>query len=222
MDPVLDHVLVFVEDVEPPVAALEASGLRVLPRQEHRGQGTANRSILFADSYLELGFLTSREDAGPSPLRLVQRADWRRTGASPFGFGLRGDLTATDKRSLLPYVAPYWNAAWPPLWFIPACLDDPTLPLLFVQEPWAGRSLESMPPSRWNPNYAEFLRHPCGATRITGVEVESPHPPSASPFRAIPEVTLHQGPRDVLTLTVNAPQAFTVQILPHLVVRSSG
>jgi hypothetical protein len=222
MDPALDHVLVFVEDAAPPVAALESAGFRVLPREEHTGQGTANRSALFADSYLELAFLTSRKEAGPSPLRLEERADWRSTGASPFGFGLRADVTPLDKQSLRPYVAPYWNPAWPPLWFFPACLDDPTLPLLFVQEPWARRSLEDMRPERWNPHYAEFLRHGCGATRITGVEVESPHPPTAPPWRAMPRVSLRQGPREALTLTVDAPRAFTLEVLPHLTVRSAG
>ena len=72
---------------------------------EHPGPGTRNRRLCFAEQFVEVLWISSRGDAETSPLRLDHRADWRATGACPFGICLRGDLG--DHAGFWPHHPPY-------------------------------------------------------------------------------------------------------------------
>ena len=88
----LDHVFAFVAEGFPDEPLLDAAGYRVAFGRDHEGQGTANRLLLFAENYLELIWLARPDEAAANLLRLDRRADWRASGASPFGIGLRGPI----------------------------------------------------------------------------------------------------------------------------------
>jgi hypothetical protein len=104
----LDHVFCFCESSgSREVEALRQAGFTLTSGRRHAGQGTANRSLYFHESYLELIFLESLIDARKNPLRLDRRANWRQNGLSPFGLGLRGQLSEKDRARFWEYRPPY-------------------------------------------------------------------------------------------------------------------
>src|SRR5215218_9305429 len=86
----LDHVLCMVDPADAWVQRLTAGRWTMDAGTSHPGQGTRNRRLVWAEQYLELVWIEDRAEARTNPLRLDRRADWAHTGASPFGFGLRG------------------------------------------------------------------------------------------------------------------------------------
>jgi len=104
----LDHVFSFVDPAEAEACArAEAAGWVLDAGIEHEGQGTRNRRLWFDEQYLELLWISSRADAVANPLRLDRRADWRTSGACPFGIGLRGQLTDAQRADFWGYHPPY-------------------------------------------------------------------------------------------------------------------
>jgi Glyoxalase-like domain len=88
----LDHVFVMVDDLDDTAARLEQDGWLLDAGTVHPGQGTRNRRLLWPEQYLELLSVADRAEACANPLRLDRRAEWRSSGASPFGLVLRGQL----------------------------------------------------------------------------------------------------------------------------------
>ncbi|WP_413582382.1 VOC family protein [Bdellovibrio sp. HCB288] len=106
----LDHIFCFCESQLSGEAEKATNvGFTLYPGNRHPGQGTANRAIMFEDNYLEFIFLESVNDAQKNPLRLDKRADWRNTGASPFGICLRGAIAEADSYQFWAYHPPYWQ-----------------------------------------------------------------------------------------------------------------
>jgi len=101
----LDHAYCFVDPAGDWAARVAAHGLQLDDGTEHRGQGTRNRRLPFAEQFFEFLWLSARGDAEANPLRLDRRADWRTTGACPFGICLRGELT--DRAEFWRYDPPY-------------------------------------------------------------------------------------------------------------------
>jgi hypothetical protein len=60
----------------------------------HHAGAVGTSRLCFAEQFFEFLWISARGDAETSPLRLDRRADWRSTGACPFGVCLRGDLGA--------------------------------------------------------------------------------------------------------------------------------
>jgi len=199
----LDHVLVFVPPDGAAPRALADLGLIESFRRRHAGQGTSNACFCFDNAFLELIWQVDRgEITAPAVARtrLAERADWRRTGASPFGIALRArDATADLPFPTWTYAAPFL----PPGLTIPmatAC-DDPRQPLLF-------RSPGSEPPRRWTDGRAGRLQHPAGLAAIAGVHLALPAGVAAAPaFAPLAQAGLvalgpgAAGPLMVLTLT---------------------
>lgn len=88
----LDHVVCMVDPTEDWAERLGSGGWPLDVGTSHSGQGTHNRRLILREQFLELLWVEDEQEASRNPLRLDRRADWRRTGASPFGFGLRGQL----------------------------------------------------------------------------------------------------------------------------------
>jgi hypothetical protein len=87
---VLDHVFCMVPPDGDWAARLAQAGWLLDGGTRHAGQGTRNRRLVLAEHYLELVWVEDATEARANPLRLDRRADRQRTGASPFGIGLRG------------------------------------------------------------------------------------------------------------------------------------
>ncbi len=86
----LDHVFCVLDDPDQAVSRIERAGWVLDAGSVHAGQGTRNRRLLWREQYLELVWVADAVEARTTPLRLDRRVDRFTTGASPFGFGLRG------------------------------------------------------------------------------------------------------------------------------------
>ena len=93
----LDHVFCMVGNLDEVASRVENAGWMLDSGSVHSGQGTRNRRLVWPEGYLELVGITDRREARANRMRMDRRADWASTGASPFGFGLRGELAAADR-----------------------------------------------------------------------------------------------------------------------------
>jgi len=127
----LDHIFVFC-NADQIATDLDRRGLDVTNGRRHPGQGTANRSVMFSQWYLELIYLSHREEAETNQLRLDRRADWSETGACPFGIGLRTNYPPNQIDQFFRYDPPY-EAPFQ-LWIHRWNDERPELPLVFIME----------------------------------------------------------------------------------------
>src|SRR5437868_13402393 len=124
----LDHVFCFVDSEGSWRARAREAGWVLDAGIEHAGQGTRNQRLFWPEQFLEFIWLSSRTEAKANPVRLDRRADWRVTGASPFGVVLRGEVPDDARAQFWLYEPP--NAPRARLW-IHCCNEDaPSLPLL--------------------------------------------------------------------------------------------
>src|SRR4051795_11594990 len=93
----LDHVFCMVPPAGDWARQLSERGWVLDAGTRHEAQGTRNRRLVWAGQYLELVWIEDPAAARANPLRLDRRAEWAATGASPFGVGLRGRLTAEQR-----------------------------------------------------------------------------------------------------------------------------
>jgi hypothetical protein len=167
-------------------ARLAAAGWRLDAGMTHAGQGSRNRRLRWPGCYLELLWVHDRAEARQNQLRLDRRADWERTGASPFGIGLRGRLSEAERVDYRRY-----DGLPMPVWVHRDNEDAPERPFVFVLE-----LDEHRPPTVGNPGTLQALRHTGPApARLPGYRgAELSH--SAGPHRL--EVVLDAGaPLDV-------------------------
>jgi glyoxalase-like protein len=123
----LDHVFCMVSPSDDWAARLQQAGWLLDVGREHAGQGTRNRCVVWPEHYLELLWVANQTEAETNPVRLDRRADWARSGASPFGFGLRGQLAENE-------IDDYWryDALGPTIWIHRDNERRPERPLVFV------------------------------------------------------------------------------------------
>ncbi|HST23622.1 MAG TPA: VOC family protein, partial [Blastocatellia bacterium] len=89
----LDHILIWVTKGAPEIKALEDIGLQAFGETTHHiGQGTASKVFVFENAYLELIWVDDEQaatkNAARTGINMKTRAQWKQTGASPFGIGL--------------------------------------------------------------------------------------------------------------------------------------
>lgn len=165
----LDHLFFCIAPDGPEPAALEALGLRESFRRDHPGQGTANLCYCFDNAYLELLWLTDEAQARAPAIartRLTERANWRSTGASPFGIALRGGAAEP------PLPIAHWDYQPPYLpdgqsIAVAVFSDKPTQPLVF-RSPGRAR------PDAWSDAGIGVRQHPVGLREISEVEIILP------------------------------------------------
>jgi glyoxalase-like protein len=145
----LDHLIVFRPGPDLP----DTAGLVLDGGTRHVGQGTRNRRIVFADSYIELLWVESAVEAEASGLRFAERC----AGAAvPFGVVARGRLG--DRAGFTPYAVPDGPVL--------QVVDDPDAPFLAVNE--------TDEPDRLRPVNRMGPRHVNPATGIERVELTCP------------------------------------------------
>ena len=169
----LDHIYVVVQPGGAnEISALKSAGLFVAPPQKHDGEGTTSVAALFDNAYLELMWLDSTLSITPehtaSAAQFRAAADYRVSGHSPFGFGLRrlagenAQFAIPIKRESAPWidsVAAYEilnqpaDSLAPDLFVVPRAAAVPT---------WIDRLRQRRP---------EWLNHPGGGHKITTVRV---------------------------------------------------
>jgi hypothetical protein len=169
----LDHVFCMVAPDRSAARRLEAAGWLLDAGTEHPGQGTRNRRLAWADCYFELLWVSDPEQARANPLRLDRRGDWPRSGASPVGIGLRGQLTEAD-------AGDYWlyDALGLPIWVHRDNERAPQRPLVFVLE---------------IPDDALQSRRVRRGPRLRSVRVTAPEPARIPDYEG-PRIEQAQGP----------------------------
>ncbi len=170
-----DHVFICVSVGGEEASALAAFGLTEGMPNVHPGQGTACRRFFFANSYLELLWVSNAGDAQSEtiqPTHLWERWTGRASGVCPLGLGFRPKIQHDGG-------APF--SSWeyrPPYLPSPLCLHVATNanvltePMLFYL-PLGLRSAKR-----------PVLSHRTGLREVTRVELASPHTERTSPEMA--------------------------------------
>lgn len=216
MDLEFDHVFAFVDPACREAELLAAAGFSVLPPHRHRGQGTANRSVLFDKAYLELIYLESRIDAERHELRLDRRADFAVTGHCPFGIGLRGVAGPAEQAPFVPYRPPWGTPEYPPMLLHRTSLEQPGLPLVFVSQPSGTNTVESMKPGAWTTLDRAMLAHRSGATDIAAVELTIPDPRGWPLDPPTPGVVVRRGPAFHATVRLENLRGAPLELTPWI------
>jgi hypothetical protein len=173
-----DHVFVFV----PPGGHTEAEALRKLgfvvdtAVTKHPGQGTASRAALFHNAYFELIWIDSTvsvTDANREMFSIMKRsADWRASGASPFGLGLRR-LEEGDDFGVpaTPYSAAWMKPGSAIQLLKPASEPDAAdifvVPSYMALPAWIEKVKQHAP---------ALLLHPNRSRQLTFIEIRGPAP----------------------------------------------
>ena len=110
----LDHVFVWVTKGAPEARALEEVGLQAFGETTHHtGQGTASKVFIFENAYLELIWIDDEQaaikNAARTGIDMKTRAQWKQTGASPFGVGLH---YLAGKAGPAPFPVRTYRAEW--------------------------------------------------------------------------------------------------------------
>lgn len=173
----LDHLFIAARPHAPEMDALLGLGLVEGTRNQHPGQGTANRRVFFHNVMLELLWLTNPAEAQSDAIRrthLAERCDSTRADVCPFGICLRpvDEVERPLPFETWPYTPPYL----PPGMSIPVAMNAGELhePFLFAI-PFGGR------PDRYPAERRQPLDHPAGLREVTAVKMTLPSALPQSP-----------------------------------------
>lgn len=128
-----DHAYCFTTSALKEVQILEQNGFELTQGRRHQGQGTANRSVLCSNGYIELIFIDSPEEALNNSLNLSRRSEWKKTRFSPFGIGMSGVLDSSEAADYWDYDPPYLKGS-----VIKIHKSNelfPALPMYFIMDP---------------------------------------------------------------------------------------
>ncbi len=176
----LDHVMICVSPGAPERVALERAGFRLSPDVNHHdGQGTASITFEFANSFLELLWREDSVSVAPGLEKVAARfermGEWRMSGWSPFGLGLRRTPSGPDS---LPFPTRAVSAPWmrPGAKLeIVSPADDTLGPRIWiVPRMMAANGKPDSDAERQRLSQLATFDHPNGARRITRVKVSGP------------------------------------------------
>jgi hypothetical protein len=206
----LDHVFVCTAQGAPEGDELVRFGLREGQPNRHPGQGTANRRFAFANAMIELFWVCDPQEAQSEVSRrtlLWERWSGREGKASPFGICLR---PVGSQDTVPPF--PAWE-------YRPSYLPDQLAVQIgdtSVEEPmWVYLSFMSRAYRE-----QEFIEHPIGIRKITGLTVTTIRPVSSSVSQTVVEngvLSTRTGPEHLLEVHFDGNRRNeTVDFRPHL------
>lgn len=217
-----DHIFIFVA----PGGMAEAAALRAVGFQvdtgttRHEGGGTASRSAIFKNFYLELLWVDSTvsvSDASRAAHAAMQRAaGWRATGVSPFGVGLR-KLDGPDEYGV---PATPLTEAWMREGTAIMDLDQPDEAAAF--KVFVVPSYMALP--SWIEYAGDATRHPNGSERVSAIAISGPasHHPRVLRTLSVPHLLVEASPEPLLEIEFDggrAGQRHDLRPLLPLVVR---
>jgi len=165
---VLDHVFIFTEfGGNNFKSTLNSAGFNIGKSPVHSGQGTASNCFFFENAYIESIWNTNEivtNDQMIKKMKFSERANWRQSGASPFGIGLRYHNNNDSKILNKPpfkhfkYSPPYISEGDSIL--ISENCSFQNVPLLFLIPSASGFKAGS-----------EFINHNNGTQRLTKIKL---------------------------------------------------
>lgn len=218
MSIVLDHVFICCDEFGPEAEALLNIGLLEGSRNVHPGQGTSNRRFFFHGGFIELLWVSNREEAQSSlttPTKLWPRWVARKQGACPIGIAF--SPAATDVPE------PPFNA-----WTYRPIYLPPTKSILFaedttLQEPelfymaWSNSQASSV---------SQPKEHPNGLIRLLAVSVGIPASTqltaSSIAVQSAGLLQFHTAIQYELKLSFESTQSVTFDLRPTLPLIMSG
>lgn len=176
----LDHVFLLTRPHQAPEAdAVMAAGFTEGSRNVHPGQGTANRRIFFRNAMVEFLWVqnaTDTETVAIAPMQFLARSQYRQSGYSPFGIGLRYQAAIADADKHLPFATWAFRPPYlPPHWEFAVAQTQPHEPLIFVM-PFPPTRPDALPPEQRQP-----LNHPNQIRELTGLRITLAQAVSVSP-----------------------------------------
>lgn len=103
----IDHLLQIVESEEVAYQLAKATGLNILAKTDHTGQGTSGIFLAFEECYFEYIWLRDIEEARSNPLRFDLRIAAVKDGGSPFGVSFRCPEHSPDLEKFIIYKPTY-------------------------------------------------------------------------------------------------------------------
>ena len=176
----VDHLMIHVAPGAPERIALVRAGFRIAPDLNlHEAQGTASITVEFRNGFLELVWRDTSVSVDPGLERIAMRfrrqGEWRSSGWSPFGIGLRRSPGAPDS---LPFPTRAVRAPWMPPGAsldIISSASDSTGPRLFVvPRSMVANGLRDSESERQRLSKRDTFIHANGARVITAVKVSVP------------------------------------------------
>lgn len=175
-----DHIFICVSVGGEEANALAAFGLTEGLPNVHPGQGTACRRFFFANSYLELLWVSDAGEAKSKaiqPTHLWERWTRRASGVCPFGLGFR---PKTQHEGGAPFSS--WEYR-PPYLPTPLSLHVATNANVLT-EPMLFHLPFGLRPDRYPGGRRPLLAHRAGLREVTRVELTNPCAESLSPEMA--------------------------------------
>lgn len=177
---------------------------------------------MFPEHYLEWIHVRDRAEAAANVLRLDLRSDWRRTGACPFGIGLRGPPAEAERGSFRPYQQPGRPPPAAPLLVHVQAWEPSPLPMLFTYEGSDTYRVTDMPPRVWKKHAdGEAFAHARRAEGLAAVTIEVPADVPPSLAHPAPHATIRRGERFRLDVTLAAEPFPPLELFGGLVVLRS-
>jgi hypothetical protein len=174
----------------------------------HKGQGTANRCVVFKKNYLELIYLTSIEEAKENPLKLPIRALWQETGACPFGIGLRGYVSKEERKLFREYKPEYLPKG--EILIYKESMKKPYYPLFFIVP--SRERLEDHWPVNNNSVPKEELENKFRVSAIEKVEISGPKIEPVPLLENIPGIALRKEENYFMKIGLNGDLKESVHI----------
>jgi hypothetical protein len=205
----VDHLQIYLEEGLPAIIALKELGLNngdQIVRREERG--TASTLFFFENAYIELIWLenqtTFRQYAAQTKLNLWERSQWKRTGASPFGVGLRSKSSGEISPHLLI------NNPFGQIWGYPeATINFSADNVATIQEPICFTVPNQIALTNWldstNIVYGRLMTHPLNIRRLTDIKIRVNTVNTLTNALSLLEenqiLTIERGTSPLLTLT---------------------
>ena len=176
----VDHVMIHVAPGAPERKALERAGFKIAPeRNDHEGQGSSSITVEFSNGFLELTWRDTSVSVSPGlervAMRFQRQGEWRTSGWSPFGIGLRRSPGAPDS---LPFPTRAVRAPWmrpgASLEIVSATSDTLGPRVWVVPVSMAANGVPESESERERLSKPNSFIHANGARSITAVRVSAP------------------------------------------------
>lgn len=183
----VDHFNIWVENPKEAKEKLIEIGFISVPdslSQIHKGQGTAGRYFNFLNGYLELIFVYNQSELEENnkknnELDFIERANFKKNGASPFSIALKIKDYKTDK---IPFDKVKYHQDWMEenvnIYSAKNSKTKLGEPSIFVVYPEIESDrFETLADLKKIPEeysiWREFFKHPNGAKKITNIRITS-------------------------------------------------